>query len=71
MYFREFDDMSSWRVTGRSPDSKHPYQITRFGAYEMNSILISRDSIGEVHFVTTVQECVQTPVLVRLLVVKI
>ena len=52
--------MSSWKVTGRSPDSKHSYKITRFGAYEMNSILISRDSIGEVHFVTTVQECVQT-----------
>ena len=55
-FFRDFENMSSWKVTGRSPDSKHGFKLTRFNAYEMNSILISRDSIGEVHFVTTIQD---------------
>ena len=38
----EFDDMSAWAVTGANSANLHPYKITRFGAYEINSLLISR-----------------------------
>ena len=38
----EFDDMTAWAVTGANSANLHPYKITRFGAYEINSLLISR-----------------------------
>ena len=42
LYDGEFDDMSAWAVTGANSANLHPYKITRFGAYEINSLLISR-----------------------------
>ena len=38
----EFDDMTAWTITGANTANLHPYKITRFDAYEINSLLIHR-----------------------------
>ena len=49
--------MIAWAVTGANVANLHPYKITRFDAYEINSLLIHRsdeEGPGQVRFTTTI-----------------